>query len=291
MAMPKSPDSEAVRPMPSLKVGTVLLVRKVRYASTLPSEVRTAASMADEASAVAFAVVERSVACVPRLSMTRVSSASTCSTGATIRSMASSASLVCVYCLSSLSCDMTCSFSCTTARPRSSAALTVPSAAPIFADAFPKASAALAEVCARDADPSSSAVPVEAVSFPSSVLALSESDATFSNVVERAASDERALSRVSFADRASSAAPDEVVASSARAARASAISARALPTRPAAPDRAASSFVPEAARKSSSASATAPLTVEKNVSLMVVSRVFAPVSVILGATGPVFSFT
>lgn len=37
--------------------------------------------------------------------------------------------------------------------------------------------------------------------------------------------------------------------------------------------------------------ATVELTVEKNASLMVVSSEFAPVSVILGDTGPVFSFT
>ena len=39
------------------------------------------------------------------------------------------------------------------------------------------------------------------------------------------------------------------------------------------------------------ASAATSLTVETNVELMVSSRVLAPVSVIFGATGPVFSFT
>ena len=73
--------------------------------------------------------------------------------------------------------------------------------------------------------------------------------------------------------------------------RASVITCVASPSLEAAWERDASKAVRESASAWSIASAATSLTVETNVELMVSSRVLAPVSVIFGATGPVFSFT
>ena len=171
------------------------------------------------------------------------------------------------------------------------AASTSPWDAVTDAAAFPMASLVWEEVRERSEEPSSSTLPMEVENLTSWVLALAVIPAASDRASDSVATSSFAWPSADFARSVLPRASEDACARAAKASRASAMLACASSIWASAPSFDAAAFAFALPSSSSSTVATVELTVATNVSLMVVSSVLAPVSVIFGETGLSFSLT